>query len=86
VTTRHEGFLIPRDQIGALQDVPPEELSGLNIWPDGSAIELESHDIHIGVNGLLTVVLPAMLLAGPRAGASAARPGPATLEVKRAPE
>ena len=61
VTTRHSGFLIPLGWIGALQDVPIEELTKLEIWPDGSAIELEDRDIHISVHGLLTALLPAML-------------------------
>jgi hypothetical protein len=49
VTTRNAGFLIPREWIGALQDVPTEDLAKLDIWPDGSAIELEDRDIHISV-------------------------------------
>jgi hypothetical protein len=42
-------FLIPREWIGALQDVPTKDLAKLDIWPDGSAIELEDRDIHISV-------------------------------------
>ncbi len=61
VTTQNSGFLIPRQWIGALQDVPAEDLAKLEIWPDGSAIELENGDIHISVHGLLTAILPAML-------------------------
>ena len=45
VTNRNAGFLIPRQWIGALQDVPIEELGKLEVWPDGSAIELEDRDI-----------------------------------------
>ena len=56
VTNRYAGFLIPRQWIGALQDVPTEELGRLEVWPDGSAIELEDRDIHISVNGLLTAI------------------------------
>jgi hypothetical protein len=54
LTTRHAGFLIPRTWIGALQDVPIAELGKLDIWPDGSAIEMDCRDIHISVE-----VLPA---------------------------
>ena len=54
MTTRHAGFLIPRGWIGALQDVPIEDLARLEIWPDGSAIELEDRDIHISVDGLMS--------------------------------
>jgi hypothetical protein len=60
VMTCRAGFLIPRGWIGALQDVSIDELGQLEIWPDGSAIELESRDIHISVDGLMTAVLPAM--------------------------
>ena len=38
-----------------------EELARLEIWPDGSAIELEDRDIPISVHGLVTAILPAML-------------------------
>jgi hypothetical protein len=83
VTTRNAGFLIPREWIGALQDVPTEDLGKLEIWPDGSAIEIEERDIHISVHGLMTAVLPAML--PPRAVATifASRGGKATSDAKR---
>src|SRR5690242_13810194 len=61
ITNRDAGFLIPRAWIGALQEVPTDDLAGLEVWSDGSAIELEDRDIHISVHGLLTAVLPAML-------------------------
>jgi Protein of unknown function (DUF2442) len=61
VTTPNAGFLIPRQWTGALQDVSPEDLAKLEVWPDGSAIELEDHDIQISVHGLMTARLPAML-------------------------
>jgi hypothetical protein len=83
MTTRHAGFLIPRGWIGALQDVPIEELGQLDIWPDGSAIELESRDIHISVDGLMTAILPAMLPTRTVAAISAGRGGRATSEAKR---
>lgn len=83
VTTRHAGFLIPRGWIGALQDVPIQELAQLEIWPDGSAIELESRDIHISVDGLMTAILPAMLPTRTVAAIFASRGGRATSEAKR---
>lgn len=83
VTTRDAGFLIPRGWIGALQDVPIEELAQLEIWPDGSAIELESRDIHISVDGLMTAILPAMLPTRTVAAIFASRGGRATSEAKR---
>ncbi len=55
------GFLVPRQWIGALQGVPTKDLTKMKLRPDGSAIELEDHDIHISVHGLLTAVLSAML-------------------------
>jgi hypothetical protein len=83
VTTRHAGFLIPRGWIGALQDVPIEELARLEIWPDGSAIELEARDIHISVDGLMTAILPAMLPTKTIAAIFASRGGRATSDAKR---
>ena len=83
VTTGNAGFLIPRQWIGALQDVPVADLVQLAVWPDGSAIELEDRDIHIGVSGLLTAVLPAMLPPHTVAAMFASRGGKATSEAKR---
>ena len=83
ITNRNAGFLIPRQWIGALQDVPTAELSKLEIWPDGSAIELDDLDVHISLHGLLTVVLPAILPLGIVASIFASRGGHATSEAKR---
>ena len=83
VTTRNAGFLIPRQWVGALQEVPAEDLARLDVWPDGSAIELEDRDIHLSVHGLLTAILPAMLLPRAVAAIFASRGGKATLEAKR---
>jgi hypothetical protein len=83
VTTRNAGFLIPRGWIGALQDVPIEDLAKLEIWPDGSAIELEDRDIHISVHGLMSAILPAMLPPRAVAAIFASRGGKATSDAKR---
>jgi hypothetical protein len=83
VTNRNAGFLIPRQWIGALQDVPIEELDNLEVWPDGSAIELEDRDIHIEVHGLLAAILPAMLPSRTVAAIFASRGGQATSRAKR---
>lgn len=83
VTTRNAGLLIPRQWIGALQDVPKEDLAKLEIWPDGSAIELEDRDIHISVHGLVTAVLPAILPPRAVAAIFASHGGKATSEAKR---
>ncbi|HEX3396442.1 MAG TPA: DUF2442 domain-containing protein [Steroidobacteraceae bacterium] len=83
VTNRDAGFLIPRQWIGALQEVPTEDLAKLEIWPDGSAIELEDRDIHISVHGLLTAILPAMLPARTVAAIFASRGGQVTSRAKQ---
>jgi hypothetical protein len=83
VTTHHAGFLIPRGWIGALQDVPIDELVKLEVWPDGSAIELEGRDIHISVDGLMTAILPAMLPTRTVAAIFASRGGRATSKAKQ---
>jgi len=84
ITNRNAGFLIPRQWIDALQDVPIQELSKLDVWPDGSAIEIEDRDIHVSVHGLLAAVLPAMLPAQAVAAIFARRGGQATSDAKRA--
>lgn len=83
VTTRKGGFLIPRQWIDALRDVPTPALAKLEVWPDGSAIVLEDHDIHISVQGLLTKVLPAMLPPRVLATIFARHGGQATSDAKR---
>jgi hypothetical protein len=69
------GFLIPRTWIGALQGVPANELAKLAVSSDGSAIELKVSDVHIGVDGLLTDVLPALLPESAPAAIFARREG-----------
>jgi len=83
VTTRNAGFLIPRQWIDALQDVPVADLAKLEVWPDGSAIELEDRDIHISVHGLMTAILPEMLPPRAVAAMFASRGGRATSDAKR---
>lgn len=83
VTTHHAGFLIPRHWIDALQKVPIEGLAKLEVWPDGSAIELEDWDIHISVDGLMTAILPAMLPTRTVAAIFASRGGKATSGAKK---
>ncbi len=83
VTTRNAGFLSPRQWIGALQEVPIQDLAKLEVWPDGSAIELDDRGIHISVHGLMTAVLPAMLPSRTVAAIFASRGGKVTSNVKR---
>jgi hypothetical protein len=83
VTNHNAGFLIPRQWIGALQDVPTEELNKLEVWPEGSAIELQDRDVQISVHGLLTAVLPAMLPSRAIAAIFASRGGQMTSRAKR---
>jgi len=83
ITNRNAGFLIPRKWIGALQDVPIKDLTKMEVWPDGSAIELEDHDIQISVHGLMIAVLPAMLPSKVVSAIFASRGGQATSAVKR---
>src|SRR5215471_8904540 len=78
VTTRNTGFLIPRQWIGALQETSVKDLGKLEVWPDGSAIEIEDKDVHIGVHGLIVALLPAMLPSKVIAAVFASRGGQAT--------
>ncbi len=84
VTTRGAGLLVPRRWIGALAGVAPQHLAGLDVWPDGSAIEIAALDIQISVHGLLTELLPALLPAGALAGLFASRGGQSTSPAKKA--
>jgi hypothetical protein len=83
VTTRNTGFLIPRHWIGALQETSTKDLKKLEVWPDGSAIEIEQRDIHISVHGLIVALLPAMLPSRVIAAVFAARGGQSTSVAKR---
>lgn len=83
VTTRNTGFLIPRQWIGALQETSVKDLKKLEVWPDGSAIEIEQRDIHIGVHGLIVALLPAMLPSRVIASVFASRGGQSTSVAKR---
>lgn len=83
-TTRDGGLLIPRKWISALHEVPAEELARLEVWPDGSAIELEARDIQISVDGLLKDVLPLLLPESVLAAIFARRGGRAISQAKRA--
>jgi hypothetical protein len=83
ITNRDAGFLIPRQWIGAIQEVPTQDLAQLEVWPDGSAIELEDRDVRISVHGLLTAVLPAMLPSRIVAAIFASRGGQATSDAKQ---
>jgi hypothetical protein len=60
-----------------------EELVKLNVWPDGSAIELEDRDIQISVHGLMTAILPGVIPARTVAAIFASRGGKATSAAKR---
>lgn len=82
MTTRNAGFLIPRQWIGALQDVPTEDLARLEIWPDGSASSLKIGTSTLA-HGLMTAILPAMLSPRTVAAIFASRGGKATSEAKR---
>lgn len=83
VTTREAGFLIPRSWISAFAGLSSGQLAELAVWPDGSAIELETLDIQVSVHGLLTQALPAMLPARAVAGLFASRGGRSTSHAKR---
>lgn len=82
VTTRNGGFLVPRRLVGALREIPPDALAGLEAWPDGSAIEVEAFDVQVSVHGMLSAALPAMVPDGVIAGLFARRGGQATSELK----
>jgi hypothetical protein len=58
LTMRDGGFVVPRRLVGALQDATAAEMTELQVWPDGSMIEIAGRDVHIPVHGLITAALP----------------------------
>jgi len=66
-----------------LQEVSKSNLKKLEVWPDGSAIELADQDIQISVHGLLTALLPAMVPPGVIAAIFGSRGGQGKSDVKR---
>ena len=84
VTAQDIGFLVPRAWIGPLAQLPPDQLALLDIWPDGSDIEIDTLDIHVSVHGLLSQVLPAMLPTSFLAGLFGGRGGRSTSDAKKA--
>ena len=87
ITVRNGGFVIPRHLIGALQDVGPDELAKIEVWPDGSLIEIEDLDIHISVDGMvkaaLPVLVPGRIVAGMFAAFGGAAKSPAKAKSSR---
>jgi len=84
MTTKGCGFVVPLHWVPDLADVSPLDLADLDVWPDGSAIELDSHDIHISVHGLLTGLLRRMLPRGAVSQLFAERGGRSTSAAKQA--
>jgi hypothetical protein len=82
ITVRNGGFLIPRNLIGALEDVGPDDLAKMELWPDGSLIEIEDLDIHISVDGMVKAALPVLVPSRIMAGFFAASGGAAKSKAK----
>jgi hypothetical protein len=82
ITVRNGGFVIPRHMIGALEDVRPDDLAKMELWPDGSLIEIEALDIHISVDGMVKVALPVLVPSRIMAGFFAAFGGAAKSKAK----
>lgn len=75
ITVSNGGFVIPRRLIGILQDVGSDSLAKMELWPDGSLIEIEDLDIHISVDGMVRAALPVLVPRGIVAGLFAASGG-----------
>ncbi len=83
-TTQGGGFIVPLEWVPVLANLTPSDLAELDVWPDGSAIELDAHDIHISVHGLLTGLLPKLLPTGAVSHLFAERGGRSTSAAKQA--
>ena len=68
--------------IGALRDVGPADLARLELWPDGSLIEIGHLDIHIAVDGMVKAALPVLVPSRIVAGLFAAAGGAVRSEAK----
>lgn len=84
MTGKDGGFVIPRRLIGALQDVAATDLAKMELWPDGSLIEIEHLDIHIAVDGMIKAALPVLVPGPVIAGLFATYGGSARSEAKAA--
>lgn len=82
ITVRNGGFVIPRRVIGVLQDISAKDLAKIDLWPDGSLIEIEHLDIHISVDGMIKAALPVLVPGRVVAGLFAAVGGAATSPAK----
>jgi len=82
MTMGNGGFVIPRHLIGALRDVGPADLARLELWPDGSLIEIGHLDIHIAVDGMVKAALPVLVPSRIVAGLFAAAGGAVRSEAK----
>jgi len=59
------GLRVPRGAIAELAAVPAEALAGLDLSPAGTGLDLDDHDVHISVHGLvLSLLSPSTLAAG----------------------
>jgi len=76
MTSTGGGFIVPRKTISALANVDAAALARLELWPDGSIVEIDELDIHISVDGLVRAALrslvPKPILAGMFAAAGGA--------------
>jgi len=84
LTMRDGGFVVPRRLVGALQDATAADLAELQVWPDGSMIEIAGKDLHVLVHGLITAALPVLLPRPVVAGMFAAQGGSARSKAKAA--
>jgi hypothetical protein len=82
ITVMNGGFVIPRHLISALQDVGPEDLAKIELWPDGSLVEIEDLNIHIAVDGMIKAALPVLVPGRIVAGLFAAFDGAAKSQAK----
>ncbi len=82
LTTQSGGFVVPRKPVAALQDVKHRDLAAMEIWLDGSVIEIDDLDIHISIDGLIRSALPVLIPSRIVAGLFAAQGGATTSAAK----
>jgi len=82
ITAAGGGFIIPRAIIGALAHVDAGALGRIELWPDGSVVEIQDLDIHISVDGMVKAALRVLVPPPVVASLFAAAGGAATSAAK----
>lgn len=74
---------IARGRVPALAGLSSTDMVNLYLWPDGTALEIPEHDVHISIPGLLARIVEELTPPALLRSMLARRGGSATSEAKR---